>query len=201
MALSVEQRILYRIRAKGRGWVFSARHFLDFGSRESVDTALSRLAARGSVRRLGRGLYDYPKISKTLGILSPSIDAVAKEIAGKNNSKIKISGAQAANVLGLSTQVPARIVYLTDGPSRQLRVGKQTIVLKHTSPRVMSTADKGSGTVIQALQYLGKDNVTPVVISKIKSTLADFDRKELAKDIKTAPDWMKPIVREIIAKV
>src|SRR5207248_10067636 len=127
MALSIEQRMVYRIRAKGRGWVFSARHFLDFGSRKAVDLALFRLAKRADIRRLGRGIYDFPKISLTLGILSPSIDAVAREIAGKNNSKLKITGAQAANALGLTTQVPAKIVYLTDGPSRQMKLGNQTI--------------------------------------------------------------------------
>ncbi len=199
MTLSIEQRMLYRIRAKGRGWVFSARHFLDFGSRKAVDLALFRLANRGTIRRLGRGIYDLPKVNQTLGILSPSIDGVAKEIADKNNSKLKITGAQAANALGLSTQVPARIVYLTDGPSRQLKVGKQTIVLKHASPKIMSTAGKGSGTVIQALQYIGKENVTSDVIIKIKNTLADFDKKELKKDIQTAPDWMRPMIMEIIA--
>jgi len=124
MPLSIEQRMLYKIRAKGRGWVFSARHFLDFGSRRAVDLALFRLTNRGVIRRLGRGVYDYPTISENLGLLSPSIDAVAKEVAGKNNSKLKITGAQAANVLRLSTQVPARIVYLTDGPSSQLKIGK-----------------------------------------------------------------------------
>lgn len=199
MTLSIEERMLYRVRAKGRGWVFSARHFLDFGSRRAIDLALFRLTNRGAIRRLGRGIYDYPKISATLGILSPSIDSVAKEIAGKNNSKLKITGAQAANALGLSTQVPARIVYLTDGPSRQLKIGKQTIILKHTSPKTMLTAGKGSGSVIQALQYIGKENVTPDVINKIKTTIGDFDKKEMRKDIQTAPDWMKPMIVEIIS--
>ena len=199
MALSIEERMVYRIRAKGRGWVFSARHFLDFGSRRAVDLALFRLDKRRVIRRLGRGIYDYPRTSLTLGILSPSIDAVAKEIAGKNNSKLKITGAQAANAMGLSTQVPARIVYLTDGRSRQLKVGKQTIILKHTSPQKMSTAGKGSGTVIEALQYIGKETVNPVIIAKIKTALSESDKKELKKDIGRAPDWMRPVINEIIA--
>ena len=199
MSLSIEERMLYRIRAKGRGWVFSARHFLDFGSRRAVDLALFRLDKRRVIRRLGRGIYDYPRTSLTLGILSPSIDAVAKEIAGKNNSKLKITGAQAANAMGLSTQVPARIVYLTDGRSRQLKVGKQTIILKHTSPQKMSTAGKGSGTVIEALQYIGKETVNPVIIAKIKTALSESDKKELKKDIGRAPDWMRPVINEIIA--
>jgi len=199
MTLSIEQRMLYKIRAKGRGWVFSARHFLDFGSRRAVDLALFRLTNRGVIRRLGRGIYDYPKMSSTLGILSPSIDAVAKEIAGKNNSKLKITGAQAANALGLSTQVPARIVYLTDGPSRQMRIGKQTIMLRHTSPQTMSTAGKGSGTVIEALQYLGKENINNEIVAKIKAALSETDKKELRKDIGRVADWMRPFIDLIVA--
>lgn len=199
MLVNIHNKILYRIRGKGRGWAFSARHFFDLGGRNAVDKALSRLTKKGLIRRIGNGIYDYPKVSRSLGILTPSIDSIAREIAEKNNSKLKITGAQAANALGLSTQVPARIVYLTDGPSRQLKVGKQTIILKHASPKIMSTAGKGSGIVIQALQYIGKENVTSDVINRIKNTLGDFDKKELKKDIGTAPDWMKPIIMEIIA--
>jgi hypothetical protein len=198
MSPSIHNTMLYRIRGKGRGWVFSARHFIDLGTRDAIDKALSRLAEKGSIRRLGTGIYDYPKISPTLGPLSPSIDAIAKEIASKNNSRLKITGAQAANALGLSTQVPARIVYLTDGPSRQLKIGKQTIVLKHASPKIMSTAGKGSGIVIQALQYIGKENVTLEILTQIKRALTDFDKKELRKDIQSTSDWMKPIIMEIV---
>jgi hypothetical protein len=131
-------------------------------------------------------------------VLTPSVDAVAKEIAAKNNSKLKITGAQAANALGLSTQVPARIVYLTDGPSRQMKIGKQTIMLKHASPRTMSTAGKGIGTVIEALHYIGKDKLNRNVIDKIKNTLSEYDKKELKSHIETIPDWMRTAVSEIV---
>jgi hypothetical protein len=197
MALSIEQRMLYRIRAKGRGWVFSARHFLDFGSRKAIDLAFHRLAKRSTIRRLTRGVYDYPKTSPILGMLSPSIDAVANEIAGKNNSNLKITGSQAANALGLTTQVPAKIVFLTDGPSRQVKIGSQTIQLKHASPRAMATANQGSGLVIEALKYLGKENLDQSVIERIGRSLSDFDKKELRKNSHVAPDWMRAAIEEI----
>ncbi len=197
MSSSIQNTILYRIRGKGRGWAFSARHFLDLGGRDAIDKALSRLAKSGRIRRLGTGIYDYPKISSTLGILSPSIEAVAKEIAGKNSSSLKITGAQAANALGLTTQVPARIVYLTDGPSRQLKIGNQTIILKHASPKTMATAGKSSGTVISALQYLGKENIGLETIAKIRASLSEPDKKKLRRDIDRTSEWMKPIVDQI----
>jgi hypothetical protein len=195
---NVHNTMLYRIRGKGRGWVFSARHFLDLGSRDAIDKALSRMAIDGKIRRLGHGIYDYPKVNPKLGVLSPSIDGVAHEISAKNNSKLKITGAQAANALGLSTQVPARIIYLTDGPPRQLKIGNQLIVLRHASPKTMATAGKRSGTVISALQYLGKGNVSSEMIKKIKAALSEPDRKELSKDIERASEWMRPILNEII---
>lgn len=195
--LSVEKRMLYRIRAKGEGWVFSPKHFLDFGSRDAVDKAFSRLVEQEDIRRLGRGIYDYPKIHPQFGVLSPSIDSVAKLIAEKNNSQLKITGAEAANALGLSTQVPARIVYLTDGPTRKIKIGKQTIELRHASPKVMATAGKASGTVIQALKYIGKENVDSDVVNKIKETLSDEDKRELKKDMNAAPDWMRPLIVKI----
>lgn len=195
--LSIEKRMLYRIRAKGKGWVFSPKHFLDFGSRKAIDLALFRLLNRGDIRRIARGIYDYPKIHPQFGELSPSIDSVAKLIAEKNNSQLKITGAEAANALGLSTQVPARVVYLTDGPSRKIKIGNQTIELRHASPKVMATAGKASGTVIQALKYIGKENVNSDVINKIKETLSDEDKRQLKKDINAAPDWMRPLIIEI----
>lgn len=197
--LSIENRIVYRIRAKGRGWTFSPRHFLDFGSRKAVDLALHKLTARGDIRRIARGIYDYPKIHPQLGILSPSIDLIAKLIASKNNSQLKITGAEAANALGLSTQVPARIVYLTDGPSRKIKIGKQTIEFKHASPKKMATVGKASGIVFQALDYIGKDNIDEETIEKIKNKLSENDKKTLKKDIDAIPDWMRPIVNQIIS--
>jgi hypothetical protein len=136
--LSIQDRMLYRIRAKGRGWAFSAKDFLDLGGRKAIDVSLIRLTNRGDIRRLTRGLYDFPKIHPDLGMMSPSIDSVAKLIARKTNSELKITGAEAANALGLTAQVPARIIYLTDGPTRKLKVGHQVIELRHASPRTMA---------------------------------------------------------------
>ena len=197
MTINMANTISYRIRGKGRGWAFSARDFIDIGGRDAIDKTLSRLVKQGDIRRLSRGIYDYPKIHPKLGILSPSIDSVARVIARRNNSRLKITGAEATNALGLSTQVPARIIYLTDGPSRKVKVGSQTIELKHASPRVMATAGKASGTVIQALQYLGKKNVDSNVIDRIKDALSASDKKELKKDLDTVPDWLRPIITEI----
>src|SRR5262245_26515031 len=146
-----------RVRHRGRGVVFTPADFFDLGDRAALDQALSRLARQGTIRRLARGLYDYPRINPQLGPISPGPDAIARAVARKTSSKVQIAGAQAANALGLSTQVPAHAVYLTDGPSRRVAIGRSVITLRRASPKHLLAAGSTAGTVVQALRYLGRD--------------------------------------------
>ena len=189
--------IIKRIRAKGRGLVYTPKDFLDLGSRSAVDQALSRLVQRGLIRRLTRGIYDYPKISPKLGPLSPSPQALARTLADRTNSQLQITGAHAANALGLTTQVPAHVVYLTSGKSMRFRLGNQTIELRHAAPRSMAGAGTPIGTIIQALKYLGSDNIDVRTIDKQKRTLSANDKRALKKDIDNVPDWLRPHIAEI----
>ena len=177
--------------------MFTPADFLDMGSRESVDIALHRLARKGTIRRLARGLYDLPKKHPTLGPLQPSAEAVAEALAGRDRTRIQPAGAYAANALGLSDQVPARAVFLTDGPSRTVKVGSTTIQLRRTTAKNMAAAGRLSGLLIQALREIGKENVTPERRAHLKRILPAKKRKELVKDIKLAPAWMHPIFREL----
>ena len=124
---NIEKTLLKRIRGSGSGSVFVPSQFLDLGTQAAIDKALSRLTANGTIRRFTRGVYDYPKTHPKIGLLSPAPDAVAKAIAGRDHTTLQPTGAYTANLLGLFEQVPARIVYLTDGPSRGIRIGKMTI--------------------------------------------------------------------------
>lgn len=193
---SIDSNILSRIYGSGRGSVFTPGRFLDLGSRNAVDKVLSRLVQKGAIRRLARGLYDYPEHHPIMGILAPSPDAIARALAGQG-IRLQPSGAYAANRLGLSTQVPARIVYLTDGPSRTVRVGNQEIRLQRTTPRSMGPADRISGLVIQALRHLGQKHVDDAVIQTLQRKLSDQDKKRLIKDIAYAPAWVGKHLREI----
>jgi len=137
------------------------------------------------------------KIDHELGALEPSAETIAKTLAGRDATRQQPSGAYAANLLGLSTQVPMKIVYLTDGRSRTVQLGNRQIILKNTTPRNMATANKISGLVIQALRYLGKDNITQVEIAKLKMRLSPSDRNQLVADIRYAPEWIAEIFREL----
>jgi hypothetical protein len=197
MSQIIHNKVLDRIYGKGRGWVFTPKRFLDLGSRSAVDKALNRLADAETIRRLDRGLYDYPERHPQLGLLSPAPDAVAKAISEKDESRLQPSGPYAVNRLGLSQQVPAKIVYLTDGPEKSVRVGNQTIQLRRTTPKNMATAGTISGLVIQAFRYLGKAGVTPSHIVTLRRVLSKDDRKRLSRDRIYAPAWMHRHFAEI----
>ncbi len=194
---SIDYKIKSRVYGSGRGSVFSPNDFLSLGSRHAVDKVLSRLAAKGTLRRLARGLYDYPKTHPKLGVLMPSAEAIAKAVAGRDSTRLQPSGAYAANLLRLSEQVPMKVVFLTDGPSRKVKVGKQEIILKRTTPRNMAAAGRASGLVIQALRYLGKVHATRDRVKHLRALLSPKDRKQLLKDLPLAPAWTHPLLRFI----
>ena len=194
---SIDNTILARIHGWGRGSVFVPGDFLDVGSREAVDLALHRFARKETIRRLARGVYDFPKKHAVLGLLSPSADTVAEALAGRDHTRLQPAGAYAANALGLSEQVPAKAVFLTDGPSRMVKIGPMTIQLRQTTPRNMAAAGRLSGLVIQAFRELGKDHVTTERVEHLKRTLPVEKRRELLKDLQLAPAWMHPIFRAL----
>lgn len=189
--------MLNRIYGSGKGSVFTTGNFLDLASRAAVDKVLSRLVQKGTLRRLARGLYDYPKSHPIIGVVSPNPDKVARALSGKHGIHLQPTGAYAANVLGLSEQVPAKVVFLTDGPSRVVRIGKQEIRLQHTVPRNMATAGRVSGLVIQALRHLGPNYVDDRVIAILRKKLSDRDKLRLIKDIAYAPAWVGVYLRRI----
>ena len=200
MANPIDRAMLARIKSRGESWVFSPTDFLDLGSRDAVDKALSRMAATGKIRRVARGLYDVPRHHPIVGVTAPSVDKVARALAGKAGMRLQPTGAYAANLLGLSDQVPAKVVFLTDGRSKRVRLGKLDIVLKQTSPRNMATAGRISGLVIQALRYLGKAHVNGDTVKRLDRKLSPDDRKQLSKDLAYAPAWIGDIMRRLCTK-
>jgi hypothetical protein len=194
---SIDSMVTARIKKRGRGWVFTPKQFLDLGSRQGVDLALHRLKAANSIRQLARGLYDYPVQDPVLGTVAPSADQIARALVVRDVIRLQPSGAYAANILGLSEQVPSRVVFLTDGPARKVTLGKREIILQHTTPRNMATAGRKSGTIIQALRYLGKDQVDDRVISILRRQISDEERPKIHKDLRHAPEWIADLLRPI----
>lgn len=178
----------------GRGWCFTPRHFLGLNSDTGVRQALSRLQREKMIRRLAQGLYEYPREHDVLGTLPPQVDEVAKAIAEKNGIRIQPSGAYAANLIGLTTQVPGRIVFLTNGPSKKIKVGKQEIIFRTTTEKNMYPAGTKVGLVIQAYRNLGKENIDDAVRARTKKFLKGTTEKEMTKNLKYAPQWIRSII-------
>jgi hypothetical protein len=194
---STESKVLARVQKAGRGCVLVPDDFADLGSRPGVDFALHRLVDQGILRRLARGLYDYPKSHPKLGVLSPSAEDIAKALASRDRTRVQPSGAYAANLLHLSEQVPAKSIFLTDGRNRRIKVGGNEIILKHTTPRAMAAAGRLSGLLIQAFKYLGQPSVTMERIAPLQRGLSEKDRQGIKKDIPLAPAWMRPFLQAI----
>lgn len=194
---SIDSLVLRRILKMKPGSIFTPRDLATVGSRTAVASALSRHHKAGTVKQPARGLYQIPETHPLLGVLRASPDQIATALAGKHHLKLQPSGAYAANLLGLSDQVPQRIVYLTDGTPRQVRIGKQQIVLRRTTPRNMATAGRVSGLVIQALRHLGQRHVDRTVVEKLRKRIGPKERAQLLEDIPLAPVWIGELMRQI----
>lgn len=198
MSQSIKTAVKNRIIDHGRGWCFTPMHFSDLGSDASIRKALSQLQKQHLIRRLTQGIYDYPKTHDLLGLIPPDLNVVAKAIAEKNGVQIQPAGAYAANLVGLSVQVPGRVIFLTEGPSRKVKIGHQEIIFKKATKKIMSSAGTREGLLIQALKNLGKDHIDQTARIQISKFLKGSKEKEVRQNMKFAPAWIRALVFEIM---
>ena len=194
---AVTEKIMKRVRGKGRGWAFTPKDFLDLGTRASIDMALTRLVQANQIRRIGRGLYDYPKLHDKLGALTPDADTIAQAVATQSGEKVSTSGAQAANRLGISTQVPAKTSYATSGQTRVKKVAGRTIALKRSRAPILDDASPDANAVLQLLAHVGKDKIDNDLIQRLSAQIDDRDFKALTKAQPLMPGWMSDAVLKI----
>ena len=197
--MSTTQDILKLVRSKPKGTIFVPKDFLNFGSRDAIDKSLSRLVQQKDIRRIYRGIYDRPVKHSLLGALTPDPEKVVSAIARQNGYTLQVSGARATNDLGLSLQVPAKLVYYTDGPSRTICYNNIEISLWHTSPRRLIGAGTIHGAVIQALHHYGPDRITSKHIQHLSKQLSDKHKKSLLNVSATQPAWIHKAVQKISA--
>jgi hypothetical protein len=195
--LSIVDKIKRRIYAKKRGWVFTPKDFIDLGTRAAVDQNLARLTKNGIIRRLDRGVYDYPLVHDKLGKLSPDVDKVAVAVSAKTNDDVFASGASAANFLGLSTQVPARPTYSTSGASKTVKVAGRTISFRHTRVPILKGASAKANSTLQGLAYLGKGNIDDAIIARCAGQLDDRDMRVLVNNKAATPGWLADVITKI----
>jgi hypothetical protein len=191
---SVEKQIEEHIEQARGGSIFYPADFEEYGSIEAVNVALHRLVKLDIIKRLAFGIYAKPIKSKLIGDVYPGAEDVAKAIARRDNARLLPTGAYAQNRLGLSTQVPMKLVYFTDGPARKIKVGKTTILFKKASPRKIALQGEISKLVVMALSDIGKGNVTTDEKNRILSLLKKEKPELLKHDIRMAPRWIAEIM-------
>ncbi|MDF1589222.1 MAG: DUF6088 family protein [Gammaproteobacteria bacterium] len=195
---SIEDKVISRIYGRGKGWAFTSADFSAEFNRNSVDVALSHLVKANKIRRVCRGVYDYPKYSELLKqILSPDIDQVAQALARKFNWRIQASGNAALNLLGLSTQIPGKFVYLSDGPDRAYQIGSSELFFKKEALKNIGFKLRESGLIVHALKTLGQKHVNDEVIEKIRTQIDENKYKPIMKDTQTVTGWVYEVIRKI----
>lgn len=199
---SIDNKIISRIYGRGRGWAFTKTDFVAEFGEPNIHKALSSLEKVGKIRRVCRGVYDYPAYSELLEqILSPDLDQVAHALARKFNWHILPSGNAALNLLGLSTQVPGKWIYLSDGPNREYEIGKQILEFRKTALKDTRFKHRMSGLLVQALKALGKEHVELKLIKALSSQLDSKDCERILKDTRTVTGWVHKIIKQICMEV
>jgi hypothetical protein len=194
----IDDKILTKIKKAKRGSLFFTEDFLNFGSAKAVSKVLERLVVKGDISRVARGIYARLDIDPFIGELKPSTETIAEAIRKRDKARIMPTGVLALNALGLSTQVPMNVVYLTDGAARKINLGKRKILFKKSAPKNLSAIGKISGLVIQALKEIGKDKATDSEIQIILKHLAKEEPYRLEHDIRLAPEWIRIIMRKAL---
>jgi len=198
MAEAIENKVVTKIKKAKRGSLYFIDSFAHIANKKAISKVLERLVIKGEIIRVASGIYTRPRIDPNLGEIKPGIEDIVKAIAKRDNAKIVPTGNYALNKLGLSTQVPMNIVYLTDGSARKVKVGNFTITFKKANPKSVSAIGKTSKLVIQALKAIGEKNIDNNTIKKISNALKNENINHLEHDLRIAPEWIRKIIRPIL---
>lgn len=200
--MTISNKIEEIIKQTTKGKLIFISDFSEFGNYDTVRKSLQRLVNKGLITRISKGIYYIPKEDNILGILYPTTEEIGKAIAKRDKARIIPTGAYAQHLLGLSTQIPMNIVYLTDGSARKIKIGNQTIVFKKTSPKNLSFESQLSSLIIQALKSKKENNVTEMDKMVLKEIIRKSNELErIKKDIRIAPVWMRKIVLQILSEI
>ncbi|MDR2130326.1 MAG: type IV toxin-antitoxin system AbiEi family antitoxin domain-containing protein [Odoribacteraceae bacterium] len=195
---SIHKQILNIITGLAQGTIFFPDKFDSIGNGDSVRQSLSRICKEGTIIRLSKGVYLFPFIDKELGVLFPSIERVAEAIAVRDKARIQPSGLYALNKLGLSTQVPMKVVFYTDGMPRKIKVGERAIIFMKSAPKKFSFKGKITPLIVAALKEIGKENITDDVLLKIKEFVKSESKEVMLEDAHVAPQWIADILLKLV---
>ena len=200
--MTISTKIENTIKQSEKGKLIFISDFSELNNYDTVRKSLQRLVKKDLIIRISKGIYYYPKKDEILGILYPSIEEIGKAIAKRDKARIIPTGAFAQHLLGLSTQIPMNVIYLTDGSTRKIKIGKQTIVFKKTSPKNLSYENQLSILIIQSLKSKKENNITEKEKQIVKEIIIQSGKqKEIEKDIKNAQVWIRKIILQILSEI
>ena len=200
---SIEKKVLEQIKKGKGGSLLFASDFMQLGEQKTISKALERLTNDGTILRISRGIYCYPKIDKVLGlgVLYPTLEDIAEGIAKRDKARIVPTGIYALNRLGFSTQIPMNVVYLTDGSERKLNLSNgATIEFRNAAPKNFAYKSQLAMLLTFAYKNIGKDKMTPEIISHTKELLAKEDRQLIEQDYQLMPAWVSSIIKSLYAE-
>jgi hypothetical protein len=195
---NTEQKVFNKMKRAKAGTLFFIEQFSELAEQTTIRKALQRLKENEKIVRVAQGIYAIPKESELVGKIIPGAEEVMAAIAKKDQFRIMPTGIQAQYLLGLSTQVPMKLVYLTDGAPRTITIGKQTVNLKKTIPKNLIAKGEISGLVIQALKTIGKDKLDEKSETIILEQLKNEKLENILHDSKLAPVWVATILKKAI---
>jgi hypothetical protein len=194
---SVVNQIRTKVLKSYRGAFFFAEDFSQFGSSDNVRKVLSRLEKDNLLVRLAQGIYLKPNRDPLLGIIYPNIEEIAKEIAKRDKARISATGVMASYLLGLTTQVPLKAVYLTDGSQREVKIGNRSIKFKRTVPKSFAIKDELLHLIVQAFKEKGQRNITKEFLDTIKTSVKKVDKQVIDSQLKYAPVWIQKAIENL----
>ncbi|NQU35298.1 MAG: hypothetical protein HQ521_18890 [Bacteroidetes bacterium] len=198
MSIGTDGQIVKKVRDYKSQRLFFVDDFIAIANYKAVSKALERLVEDRVLIRVANGIYARYKEDPVLGVMLPTTEQIARAIAKRDKARIIPTGAYALNALGLSTQIPLNVVYLTDGTARKIKVGNRTIQFKKTTPKNLAAKGKISSLVIQALKTIGIDKVTEGERRKILELLRREKTTDLEHDIRLAPEWIRKMMKEAL---
>jgi|SRR6185312_6414942 len=196
-AETITRSVTEKMKEANPGTVFFPADLLEFGAPDAIHQTFSRLARNKTLVRLAKGIYVKPKTDPELGVLRPSLEDVARQIAERDKVVIRPTGAAALNKLGLSTQVPTKVVYLTNGNPKRIKVGRSTIVFKKTTHKQLAVQTETVFLAIQALISLGEQAENPDIIRQLTEVLRAENPADIRNGARLAPQRIGRILYQI----
>lgn len=197
MSESSKYQIQTKILKSSFGGIFFSDDFDKYGSSDNIRKVLSRLENEGLIERLAQGIYIKPKKDPLLGTIYPNTEEIAKQIAQRDKARIAPTGVFALYLLGLTTQIPLKAVYLTDGSQREIKIGNRTIQLKKTVPRSFAIKDELLHLIVQAFKEIGEKKVTGEFLKMIQPHISQLKEQVLQTQLKYAPVWIQKTIKNL----